>query len=89
MDDDPDPEKASSKMKAKDELNIFSDSSGSESEDDGKQLNQAGKELKAMLKVRNFFNYNYCIHLVFLNATPEILQKVYHFLKNDSKPRSK
>ena len=51
MDDEPDPEKASTKRKAKDDLNIFSDSS-SESEEEDKQLNQAGKELKAMLKVR-------------------------------------
>ena len=50
MDDEPDPEKASAKQKAKDELNIFSDSS-SESEEEDKELNKAGKELKAMLKV--------------------------------------
>ncbi|XP_066929749.1 general transcription factor IIF subunit 1-like [Clytia hemisphaerica] len=52
MDDEPDPEKASTKQKAKDDLNLFSDTS-SEDEDDeeeDKQLNQAGKQLKAMLK---------------------------------------
>ena len=53
MDDEPDPEKASSKQKAKDELNLFSDTSSEDEEDEeeDKQLNQAGKQLKAMLKV--------------------------------------
>ena len=40
MDDEPDPEKKSTE-KAKDELNIFSDSEDEDEEDD-KQLNDAG-----------------------------------------------
>jgi len=46
MDDEPDPEKENS-GKAKDDLNIFSDS---DDEEESKELNDAGKELKAMLK---------------------------------------
>lgn len=42
MDDEPDPEKNTSE-KAKDELNIFSDSEGDDDDEDDKQLNDAGK----------------------------------------------
>lgn len=46
MDDEPDPEKENA-GKAKDDLNLFMDS---EEDEDEKELDEAGKELKAMLK---------------------------------------
>ena len=48
IDDEPDPEKGE-KMKAKDELNLFSDSSDEDNEEE-QNLNDAGKELNAILK---------------------------------------
>ena len=48
IDDEPDPEKGE-KMKAKDELNLFSDSSDEDNEEE-QSLNDAGKELNAILK---------------------------------------
>ena len=50
MDDDPEPE-TNKESKAKDDLNVFSDSE-SESEDET-ELNDAGKELKAIMKKEN------------------------------------
>lgn len=47
MDDEPDPEKEKS-GKAKDDLNIFSDSENDDEEES--DLNEAGKQLKSMLK---------------------------------------
>ena len=47
MDDEPDPEN-DVQSKAKDDLNMFSDSE--DEQGDEKDLNEAGKELKAMLK---------------------------------------
>lgn len=46
LEDDPEPEKAAEKQ-AKDEMNVFSDTSEDEDED---ELNEAGKELKAIMK---------------------------------------
>ena len=48
IDDEPDPEKGE-KMKVKDELNLFSDSSDEDNEEE-QSLNDAGKELNAILK---------------------------------------
>lgn len=51
MDDDPEPETGGHEGKAKDDLNQFSDSnSDSDAEDENKDLNEAGKELRAIMK---------------------------------------